>query len=91
MQTASSSSASTMGRVLVVMVGFLGQALFSTRFRIQWIMSERARRSVMPTASWYFSLAGGIVLLAYAIYRRDPGVRIWPGHRSSDLCLATSG
>jgi lipid-A-disaccharide synthase-like uncharacterized protein len=42
------------------------------RFLIQWIMSERARRSVMPTAFWYFSLAGGVVLLTYAIYRRDP-------------------
>lgn len=55
-----------------VVVGFLGQALFSMRFLIQWIMSERARQSVMPVAFWYFSLAGGIVLLAYAIYRRDP-------------------
>jgi lipid-A-disaccharide synthase-like uncharacterized protein len=55
-----------------VMVGFLGQALFSMRFLIQWIMSERARKSVMPTAFWYFSLAGGLVLLTYAIYRRDP-------------------
>jgi lipid-A-disaccharide synthase-like uncharacterized protein len=55
-----------------VMVGFLGQALFSMRFLIQWIMSERAHKSVMPTAFWYFSLAGGVVLLSYAIYRHDP-------------------
>ena len=55
-----------------IMVGFLGQALFSARFLVQWIMSERARRSVMPVAFWYFSIGGGIVLLAYAIYRRDP-------------------
>ena len=46
--------------------------MFSMRFLIQWIMSERARKSVMPITFWYFSLAGGIVLLAYAIYRRDP-------------------
>ena len=46
-----------------IMVGFVGQALFSTRFLIQWIMSERARQSVMPVAFWYFSLGGGIVLL----------------------------
>ena len=52
--------------------GFTGQALFSTRFLIQWIMSERAKQSVMPVAFWYFSLAGGVVLLSYAIYRRDP-------------------
>lgn len=55
-----------------VVVGFFGQALFSMRFLIQWISSERARKSVMPTAFWYFSLAGGVVLLSYAIYRRDP-------------------
>ena len=60
------------GEFLWIMVGFVGQALFSTRFLIQWIMSERARQSVMPVAFWYFSLGGGIVLLAYAIYRRDP-------------------
>ena len=55
-----------------VMVGLPGKLMFSMRFLIQWIMSERARKSVMPIAFWYFSLAGGIVLLAYAIYRRDP-------------------
>lgn len=55
-----------------VMVGFTGQLMFSMRFLIQWIMSERARRSVMPIAFWYFSLAGGMILLAYAVYRRDP-------------------
>jgi len=55
-----------------VMVGLAGQLMFSMRFLIQWIMSERARKSVMPITFWYFSLAGGIVLLAYAIYRRDP-------------------
>lgn len=55
-----------------VVVGFLGQALFSMRFLIQWIMSERAKASVMPVTFWYFSLAGGIVLLSYAIHRWDP-------------------
>ena len=55
-----------------VVVGLFGQALFSMRFLVQWIMSERAKRSVMPIAFWYFSLAGGVVLLSYAIYRRDP-------------------
>ena len=55
-----------------VIVGFVGQGLFSARFLIQWIMSERAKRSVMPVTFWYFSLAGGVVLLAYAVYRRDP-------------------
>lgn len=53
-------------------VGFLGQALFSMRFIVQWFQSERARRSVMPVAFWYLSVAGGVVLLSYAIYRKDP-------------------
>jgi lipid-A-disaccharide synthase-like uncharacterized protein len=53
-------------------VGFLGQALFSARFLVQWLASERARRSIVPRAFWFFSLAGGVTLLAYAIYRRDP-------------------
>ena len=52
--------------------GFLGQALFSMRFIVQWITSERAGRSVTPVTFWYFSLAGGLVLLSYAIHRRDP-------------------
>lgn len=53
-------------------IGFLGQALFSMRFLIQWIASERIRRSVVPVAFWYFSILGGITLLAYAIHREDP-------------------
>ena len=53
-------------------VGFLGQALFSMRFLFQWLMSERARRSIVPEVFWYFSLAGGVTLLAYAIHRADP-------------------
>ena len=52
--------------------GFLGQAMFSMRFLVQWIVSERERRSVVPRAFWYFSVAGGAALLAYAIYRADP-------------------
>jgi len=55
-----------------VVVGLAGQLMFSMRFLIQWISSERARKSVMPVAFWYFSLAGGAILLTYAIYRRDP-------------------
>jgi len=55
-----------------IAVGFLGQALFSARFLIQWIASERARKSVLPLGFWYFSLAGGATLLAYAIWREDP-------------------
>jgi lipid-A-disaccharide synthase-like uncharacterized protein len=53
-------------------VGFGGQALFGLRFIVQWIHSERRGESVVPVIFWYISLCGGAVLLAYAIYRRDP-------------------
>jgi len=53
-------------------VGFLGQAMFSMRFIVQWFQSERQRRSIIPVAFWYFSILGGITLLTYAIYREDP-------------------
>lgn len=59
-------------KLVWTLIGFLGQALFSARFLVQWIVSERARRSIVPLAFWYFSLAGGTTLLAYAIYREDP-------------------
>lgn len=53
-------------------VGFLGQGLFFLRFFFQWLSSEREKRSVIPVVFWYFSVAGGITLLVYAIHRRDP-------------------
>ena len=59
-------------KLLWLAVGMFGQALFSARFIIQWLASEKLRRSVVPVSFWYFSLIGGFVLLAYAIYRRDP-------------------
>jgi len=52
-------------------IGFLGQSLFSARFIIQWLVSEKRRTSVTPVAFWYFSLAGGVILLSYAIHRQD--------------------
>lgn len=55
-----------------VAFGLFGQLMFTGRFLVQWIASERARRSVIPLAFWYFSLAGGAILLSYAIYRGDP-------------------
>lgn len=55
-----------------IVVGFMGQALFSARFIVQWLASERVKRSIVPRAFWYFSLAGGATLLAYAIHKRDP-------------------
>jgi lipid-A-disaccharide synthase-like uncharacterized protein len=58
--------------LLWLFVGFAGQILFSARFLIQWIASERVRKSIVPEAFWYFSIGGGALLLAYAIYRKDP-------------------
>ena len=57
---------------LWLIIGFLGQAFFSARFLVQWIASERARRSIVPHAFWFLSLGGGATLLSYAIYRQDP-------------------
>ena len=57
---------------IMITIGFGGQALFATRFIIQWISSENARKSVIPIAFWYFSISGGLVLLTYAIWRQDP-------------------
>lgn len=55
-----------------VVFGLGGQLLFTARFLVQWIASERAGRSTIPLAFWYFSLGGGIVLFTYAVYRADP-------------------
>ena len=55
-----------------IAIGFAGQILFTARFFVQWIQSEKVRRSVIPVSFWYFSIAGGAVLLSYAIYRADP-------------------
>jgi lipid-A-disaccharide synthase-like uncharacterized protein len=46
--------------------------MFMMRFVVQWVASERARRSVMPVAFWFFSVAGGALLFVYAIHRQDP-------------------
>ena len=55
-----------------IVLGFIAQALFMMRFLVQWIASERAKRSVVPVAFWFFSLGGGALLLVYAIQRQDP-------------------
>jgi lipid-A-disaccharide synthase-like uncharacterized protein len=55
-----------------VILGFVAQLMFTGRFLVQWIESERQGRSVVPIAFWFFSIAGGLLLLAYAMYRRDP-------------------
>ena len=53
-------------------VGFAGQAIFTARFLVQWVASEKKRDAVVPVAFWWLSLLGGTALLAYAIFRRDP-------------------
>ena len=53
-------------------VGLVGQLLFTSRFLVQWIASERRRESVIPPAFWWLSLGGGITLLTYALWRQDP-------------------
>ena len=53
-------------------IGLVGQLLFTSRFLVQWIASERRRESVVPVAFWWFSLAGGVTLLSYALWRHDP-------------------
>ena len=53
-------------------IGFLGQGLFFGRWVIQWIASERKAESQVPVSFWYMSLIGGLITLAYAIYRKDP-------------------
>ena len=55
-----------------ILIGFFGQLLFMMRFLVQWIATERAKKSVFPDLFWVFSIGGGAVLLAYALYRMDP-------------------
>lgn len=55
-----------------IAIGFIAQVMFSMRFIVQWLATERARASIIPETFWYFSFAGGAMLLAYAIYRMDP-------------------
>ena len=55
-----------------LIIGFLGQGLFASRFIVQWIHSEKIGESRIPIVFWYLSIFGGIGLLAYAIFRKDP-------------------
>ncbi len=56
----------------VVLIGFAGQFMFSMRFIVQWIASERARKSVFPVAFWLFSIGGGLLSFGYALTIKDP-------------------
>ncbi|WP_295878396.1 lipid-A-disaccharide synthase N-terminal domain-containing protein [uncultured Bartonella sp.] len=55
-----------------IVLGFVAQALFMMRFVVQWLASEKAKKSVMPVAFWFFSLGGGVLLFIYAIRQKDP-------------------
>lgn len=57
---------------IFLIIGLIGQGLFSMRFIIQWIASEKAKKSVIPFSFWIFSLLGSILLLIYALYKKDP-------------------
>jgi len=59
-----------------LVLGFVAQAMFSARFLIQWIVSERARQSVVPTLFWWLSVGGGGLLLGYAVLRADPVIAL---------------
>ncbi|MCC5016204.1 MULTISPECIES: lipid-A-disaccharide synthase N-terminal domain-containing protein [Legionella] len=60
------------GDYLWLTIGFIGQGIFSARFVVQWLISEKVKRSVIPVAFWYLSLLGGLTLLVYSIYKQDP-------------------
>ena len=55
-----------------VLLGFVAQAFFTARFLVQWIASERVGKSIIPMSFWLFSIGGGLLLLVYALYRKDP-------------------
>lgn len=55
-----------------LVIGFCGQAVFFSRFVIQWIVSERKKQSIIPVSFWWLSIVGSLTLLAYAINQRDP-------------------
>jgi lipid-A-disaccharide synthase-like uncharacterized protein len=65
-------------------LGLVGQAFFTTRFLVQWVASERLKRSVVPTAFWWLSIGGGLALLGYAIHRQDPVFSIG---QAAGLCV----
>lgn len=77
--------ADTPADALWLTVGLVGQLMFTGRFIVQWIASERVGRSVVPLAFWYFSIVGGAIVLAYGLHKLDaviilgqlPGVVIY--------------
>ncbi len=59
-----------------ILFGFIAQSMFFMRFLLQWIASERVRRSIIPETFWYFSFAGGLMLFFYALHRSDPVIML---------------
>lgn len=55
-----------------VILGLVGQTCFGARFVLQWLASEREKRSVIPVSFWYLSLVGALILLVYSVHRQDP-------------------
>lgn len=55
-----------------IVIGLIGQVFFSARFMVQWIASEIKKRSVVPVSFWFLSIGGSLILLVYAIHRKDP-------------------
>lgn len=64
---------------LLLVVGLVAQAMFSARFLVQWVVSEKKRESVIPLAFWYLSLCGGMMLFCYAVLRKDPVIMLGQG------------
>ena len=62
--------------IVFLIIGFLGQAIFASRFIVQWILSEKKGQSYIPVVFWYLSIFGGSALLIYAIFRKDPVIII---------------
>lgn len=60
----------------IVILGFIGQGVFFMRFLVQWLASEKEKRSVIPVAFWYFSIGGALLLLTYGILDRDPVILV---------------
>ena len=60
----------------MAMFGIVGQILFFSRFLVQWIVSEKEKKSVVPPVFWYLSIGGGGMLLVYALWRHDPVISI---------------
>tara|TARA_B100000989_G_C19528106_1_gene468046 strand:+ start:256 stop:543 length:288 start_codon:yes stop_codon:yes gene_type:complete len=58
--------------IIFLVIGFTGQGLFASRFIFQWVLSERKGESYIPIIFWYLSIFGGLGLLTYAIFRKDP-------------------